>query len=670
MHLAAADRLSLRLLGEFQLVCHGRDVTPRGRKARGMLAFLALSAGQRASREQLAALFWTDRGQEQARASLRQTLAELKAVPGLASVLRTSRNMVQLEGIALVVDCLEIERVARKGDLDALASALEAAGTDLLDDLSDVAAGFQDWLLIERTGQREKILVASIEAVEADGLRDMKSARLVLRSLDRIDPYNEAVARLGMRLDHAAGDMAALHRRHKSLQDRLQSEFGVAPSEETRRLFHSLAEGGGGPRDVPPTSRRRPQLDLDLEPTVIVAPLQTYGADKDLIALVAFCADEIRTALSAIRGIRVLDARTADVQQLSQWCGDSLGLYLLSGSAHQIGTELRIALQLSDAESQVIVWSDSPRFSIQAEDVIDQIVTRAASAVMPVIDSELEGRMRAGFDEINDARALYTHARLMIRQTTSLEMAQEGARLLEQLIERNPKHLGAHLLLARMYNSDFWLQVCGHDVAAYRAMSERHVRAALAIAPGRTEVRIRHAWCLMRSGQWAQAKSELDAVLGKLSHDPDIVNECGFALCCLGDFAQSRELLQRAFFLNPSPRSDYHADYAVLLCLEGEAQAAEEHFIVSGEQGLHYTAIRIANTSRLNEPPRGQSELVQDFIRRFRLAWCSDREPELCDVMDWIGYAVPFKHASSLDLVRTGLRKLLAPAWPAARGSG
>jgi tetratricopeptide (TPR) repeat protein len=65
----------------------GTEATPRARKARAMIAYLASKSGRVATRSELIALLWSDRGRDQARASLRQCLFELRAeLPGLVAV--------------------------------------------------------------------------------------------------------------------------------------------------------------------------------------------------------------------------------------------------------------------------------------------------------------------------------------------------------------------------------------------------------------------------------------------------------------------------------------------------------------------------------------------------------------------------------------------------------
>ncbi|MET4214712.1 hypothetical protein [Bradyrhizobium sp. LA2.1] len=56
----------------------GESVLPRGRKAQAILAYLAMCGDSTVPRRRLARLLWSTRWYEQARASLRQSLMELK----------------------------------------------------------------------------------------------------------------------------------------------------------------------------------------------------------------------------------------------------------------------------------------------------------------------------------------------------------------------------------------------------------------------------------------------------------------------------------------------------------------------------------------------------------------------------------------------------------------
>src|SRR5215469_1197052 len=100
--------LTLRLLGGLEVkTADGRDITPPGRKTRALLACLALPPGSAWSREQLTALLWGDRGEEQARGSLREALVKLRRCMGEWDPLQASRDTVALDPAAIIIDAVE-----------------------------------------------------------------------------------------------------------------------------------------------------------------------------------------------------------------------------------------------------------------------------------------------------------------------------------------------------------------------------------------------------------------------------------------------------------------------------------------------------------------------------------------------------------------------------------
>lgn len=674
-----AVRPNMHLLGRFRLA--PEDGPAVGRKARAILAYLVLSPDRCATREQLAGLLWSDRGPDQARASLRQSLKELRELPSVGAALATGRDAVTLDPDALAVDVHEIRHAAAAHDLGALAGLLEQARGDLLEDFLDLSPAFDEWLLAERTRQHDLLLADALEALEADGLADMKNARDILRSLDRLDPVNEAVVRLGMRLDHSIGDAATLHRRYRQLCDRLASEFQALPSEETRALFHALATGRDGPsaaavrdsspaRAPPAAAPSPPPAGNDLVPLVLVASPQTGANDPSLESLAAFCADDICVSLSRERGMQVVALDGCEAPEALQFGEHALGIYLLSGSLRRLGGEYRANFQLADATSRVILWSDTMSLGGSDDEVLDVIVGKAAGAVLPAIDRDLYQRLEQSSHELYDERAAYTRARLLIRSAGGLPAVQEGVRLLEGIVETNPRHLGARLLLFRMYHTAFWQQVAGHDTERFRELAEQHLQAAARVEPGHYVVGLGHAWRHVRGGRVADARREFEAVLAKLPHDADMTNACAMGFCYIGLLEQAERLMQRAFFLTPFPPSDFHADYALLLALKGEHDAAEEHFAVAGEVWLEYTAARIANAAWIERGSERIAPTRDRFMAEFRRAWQPPDDPTLADVLEWVGYVLPLNPPEKVEWLRQGVRQMLEPFWPAARDSG
>ena len=79
--------LKLKLLGRFEArLKDGPSLDLPTKKTQLLLSFLALNAGEPQPREKLASLLWSDRGDEQARHSLRDALSGLRKALGAAGV--------------------------------------------------------------------------------------------------------------------------------------------------------------------------------------------------------------------------------------------------------------------------------------------------------------------------------------------------------------------------------------------------------------------------------------------------------------------------------------------------------------------------------------------------------------------------------------------------------
>jgi hypothetical protein len=126
--------LRLKIFGRFRVEDDfGNEIPIKSKKARALLAYLALPTGKSRSREELMALLWSDRGDEQARGSLRQALSGLRRNLGddLAKALRIADEAVSLDPDHVIVDSL-------------------SPGDQLLEGLHINDAAFDEWLRDER----------------------------------------------------------------------------------------------------------------------------------------------------------------------------------------------------------------------------------------------------------------------------------------------------------------------------------------------------------------------------------------------------------------------------------------------------------------------------------------------------------------------------------------
>ena len=114
--------VTLHLLGGFRLARDGAETAPLGAKGRALLAYLALNADRGHAREALATLLWGDRGDEQARHSLRQCILSLRKALGDddASLVVSEGERLRLDAGAVALDVHDFERLAAAGTRESL----------------------------------------------------------------------------------------------------------------------------------------------------------------------------------------------------------------------------------------------------------------------------------------------------------------------------------------------------------------------------------------------------------------------------------------------------------------------------------------------------------------------------------------------------------------------
>jgi tetratricopeptide (TPR) repeat protein len=139
-----ANRLSLTLWGPLSLRdASGADLTPRARKAQGLLALVGTSPGLKRSRSWLQDKLWSDRGPEQGAASLRQCLTEIRGMLG------RHVDCLVTEGGWIALDPGKVAVVREPPRDDPTAEFLE--GLDVRD------PEFEDWLRDERLARERAV---------------------------------------------------------------------------------------------------------------------------------------------------------------------------------------------------------------------------------------------------------------------------------------------------------------------------------------------------------------------------------------------------------------------------------------------------------------------------------------------------------------------------------
>ena len=248
--------LRIRLIGEMALEIDGTEAPPpASRRARSLLAWLALHPGPHA-RGEVAACFWPDVLDSSARTSLRSALLTLRNElgPACAAHLEASRDAVGIRrDDDTSIDTVEFAALVDGGDLE---QAVAIGDAELLPGLDD------EWVFAARDRHREQLIAALARlAAIAEEAGDPAGAVRWTRRQVAHDPLSEDAHRELIRRLAEAGDRPSALAAFAQLRTRLAAELHVAPSAATRELVDAVR------REDRPAGRSRstPVLPAALE---------------------------------------------------------------------------------------------------------------------------------------------------------------------------------------------------------------------------------------------------------------------------------------------------------------------------------------------------------------------------------------------------------------------
>jgi TolB-like protein len=529
--------VELTLFGGFQVrLATGQELDLPGQKDRALLAFLALPAGTAHSRDKLANLLWSDRGDQQARDSLKHALTGLRRClePASPSPIVADRQSVKLDPTGLDIDVAAFERLLGDGTAESLERAMKLYSGDLLEGIGIRDSAFEDWLLVERQRLRqlaEDALTTLLTLALAAG--SLERAVLAARHLLALDPLRETAHRALMQIHAQRSETTQALKLYESLQDRLHRELGVKPEPQTVQLYESIrqrraaqAPSSAGPSSAQSTGGtavKSVELTLPSRPSIAVLPFQNMSGDPEQEYFADGIVEEIITALSRMRWLFVIarnssftyKGRSVDVKQI----GRELGVrYVLEGSVRKASNRIRITGQLIDTSTGASLWAN--RFEGGIEDVFDlqdRVTSSVVGAIAPKLEQAEMERAKRKPTESLDAYDYYLRGLAGVHRWTR-EANAEALKMFGQAIQLDPDFASAYGMAARCYSQ--------RKTAGWTTDRARDVAEAARLA-----------------GQAAE--------LGR--DDPIALWTAGLALAfVVGDLEKGAVLTERALALNPN----------------------------------------------------------------------------------------------------------------------
>jgi DNA-binding SARP family transcriptional activator len=438
----------IHVLGSLRATTYlGDDVLPRGRKARAVLGYLCLSAGERVARSRLSGLLWDRVPEVQARASFRQALRELSASMGslAGELIDAGLDTVRLEPKACWIDAVAVLSAdplpphSSRSDLASLCTG------ELLEDLSGTTEAFDQWLLGQRTRfleQLRSVFEGELKQLGASDVAPDRRAALA-RQIITFDATHEGASRVLMRALVDLGERAQAIREYERCRNALRTALDVEPSSETRSLYQAIrtfssssdrdkvnshGSGTSGPQPSAYAGRLR----------VGVLPLQTTEVPRDR-SLAFSLSKEIAAGLARFRWFDVI-APTPMVGNGTALSQKPLH-YVVEGELAGNDERYRISVRLLDVtEDPRVVWSDHFELAADALDQVNELVVAPVVARIDPVILFIEGQQPR--PQRSGATALVLQA-MPLMYSLQREKYEEAGRLIAQAIKADPANAKA-----------------------------------------------------------------------------------------------------------------------------------------------------------------------------------------------------------------------------------
>lgn len=438
----------IQLLGGFGCRrANGDEAHIQGKKARGVLAYLALAPNKTAMREDVAARFWSLSGEQQARQSLRQCLSALRKQldDGDHALLRSEGDQLSLDAARIDVDVDRVLGALDAGDERALSGAAEVVRGGLLSHTVFGEEPADDWLRDER----HRILTACQRLL----FRCAESAENPVDAYERIlhlDPACEEAHR-GLMQHHAnSGRRSAALAQFRACEDALARHLDAQVSEATGALYEKLRLAS---EEAPNEPARAATLPLPDKPSVAVLAFDNLCGDASRVYLCDGFSEDITTSLAQFSSLCVIARDSAFAMRgkglTIPEIGRQLGVhYVLQGSVQAAGNQLRVSAQLVDAEQGSLVWSQ--RYDGTMRDVFafrDDIAQRIVATVAGRIEADALARAKRKATDDLDVyeyvlRGKYHHHRCTV------EDSKIAVDLFQKAVDKRADYTLAHGWLA------------------------------------------------------------------------------------------------------------------------------------------------------------------------------------------------------------------------------
>ena len=667
-------RLRIETFGHFAVRYGDREVALNGRKARALLGYLALAEACQETRERLVGLLWSETEEAKARASLRQTLYEIREAFERVGFDKfdADKHITKIDRDALEVDLWEVMTGAKRGEPHAILLERERAPASLLSELEAVDPSFRGWLLAKRQSLHDR-LVSHLE----DALRRQTDAasghneEQVARALMKLDPTHEEAARALIRTRVAAGDMAGALDIYKGLWTLLENEYDVEPSKETQELIAQIKLGqvAASTKARPPgpvsnaltvptaAGETRPFIvqsgdilpftNLRTNLVLSISPFDVSGIDSGRHYVVQGFRRELIGCLVRFREWLVCEQGPATPPAT-----DSVNDYMVEAAASQASNAVRIVLTLRESFTNAYLWSESLNLTMENWTEAQQMVVRRIATALSVHVSA--GRIasatpKSGADLLAYDLWLRGQAHFLTYEPTGW---QEASSLYRKIITQHPGFAPAYSSLAQLQNTVHFVHpgIFRNEQTTQEALL--YAAEATRLDPIDSRAQLCLGWANAMSGRFEQA-----ALHHKLAHelnenDPWTLVSSALGFAFRGEPHKARPLADHALNLSLTPNGTHWRYQAMIryMCEDYEGTIAAARQAESSIQNVFVWKAAALHSLGHTEEAKAAAE---QFFNAVETRWFGGQKKPTREYMTrWFLHAFPILRREDWERLR------------------
>ncbi len=672
--------LLISVLGSVRVSLGGHEIPFPKRKARALLAYLALTDGHQDTRERLGGLLWSEVPEGRARTSLRQELHQIHEIlrrAGSRGLQRDRLRVVLLDRVE-AVDASLILALAGEGTIHPRLVEETLISDSFLRDIDDADPAFTIWSRARRQSFHDQLLVC-LERILRSDTDHRAHRRRCAQAILNLDPTHEEACRVFMRLSAEAGDPMAAQRAYNTLYTLLDKDYDAEPGPETIALIAAIKQGlipqipdpveivaratvigsstgssTGGSND-PATGAPIAAVAEGSPPltrmTLLVEPFGMNGIAPDNQHLVEGFRHELLVCLVRFREWSVVSAATPLTPPAEGSSGDT---FALAATAYRAGDVISLVLTLRERQTGLHLWGDRYTLTLDRWFEAQQDVVRKIAIALNVEVSAARLRRIADQPDISLAaydRWLRGQAAMQRFDTEWWELAR---RMFVAAIEQAPE-------FARGYSGLAQLTYVGHLVHPGRTLSEAEQQAALDLAsravaldPMDPRSQLTLGWSLTFAGRFQTASVHLDLARDLNPNDGTVMILAALGHAFAGYLTLATQVAEQVRRVTIAPSRLQWGCMAMIAFLAGDDAQA----VAAAEQAqevilpvIAYQAAALARGGAI-EAARTAATRCVDLARA---RWTDAEPPTLEAIGHWLLTAYRFARAADWTRLRDGL---------------